>query len=142
MTELRLSLIQTILDFYHKEVELRLRNQPACASRNYVSTTDRVLCDTVILGGMWRHWGRTKQEFPSKIATEYSRSANNLLGALAAVFFAIPSLNSHHADCNPSKKFAEFRVKTKDDKQWKDVLQEHHMERIAAQQKKTGLSDC
>lgn len=138
VTSLRTSLVQTILDFYHAEVESRIPGNSACCQPGYYST-NRSLCDSVILGGMWRHLQSKKQDFPPKKAADYHQSANDLLLSLSAMFRDLHPFSNHN-ECLPSKKFSEFETKTRADERWKNVLQPHHKKRLAEQRAKTGLT--
>jgi hypothetical protein len=109
----------------------------ACkSSSNY--GRDKELCDSVILGQIWRRSGSaTLGTLPDK-ATSYCKSATELMQALTKMFTDIRCLQ-YHDSCSPAKKFSEFKTATKQDKRWKDVLRPHHKERMAAQRKKMGL---
>jgi hypothetical protein len=105
----------------------------------YYGPGDRSLCDSVILGGMWRHLQSTKQDFLPKQAAQYHQRANDLLRFLSAMFKSLPCLQNHQ-DCSPANKFIAFEKKTRADQRWKNVLQPHHKKRLAEQRTKTGLA--
>jgi hypothetical protein len=139
VTNLRISLIQTILDFYHAQVACRIPSNSACSLHTGYYANDGSVCDSVILGGIWRHFESAKQDFPPKQAAQYQQSANDLLHSLSAMFKSLPCLQGHN-NCGPGNKFIEFEKKTRADQRWKNVLQPHHKKRLAEQRTKTGLA--
>ncbi|KAK4033621.1 hypothetical protein C8A01DRAFT_19460 [Parachaetomium inaequale] len=138
---LRLSLIQTLLDFYHEVVESRTQIRSACirVSSSAFGRDERPLCDALILGGIWQYLKKAKLESLPVKAEDYPLGANQLMGRLSAMFATLPYLHDSHKDCGPAKKYAAFEKKTKQDERWKNVLRPHHKERMAAQREKTGL---
>jgi hypothetical protein len=138
---LRLSLIQTLLDFYHEVVESRTQSTPACTYGGYSSfgRNERQLCDTVILGGIWQCLKKASLESLPVKAEDYCHSANVLMQTLSGMFANLPCLHQSRQDCSPVKKYSEFETKMKEDERWKNVLRPHHKERMAAQRGKTGL---
>jgi len=105
---------------------------------SFARGTEGVSCDSIILGGIWRHLQSTKQGFLPGRASEYPGSASDLMESLYIMFSSIPCMPGHK-DCIPTKKYAEFQKKTKLDERYQDVLRPHHKDRMAAQRMKTGL---
>jgi len=101
-------------------------------------STEKVSCDSIILGGIWRHLQSAKQGFLPKRASEYPGTASDLMELLSKMFSSIPCL-PNHKDCSPANRYAKFQKKTKQDERYQDVLRPHHKERMAAQRMKTGL---
>ncbi|KAK3899098.1 hypothetical protein C8A05DRAFT_37296 [Staphylotrichum tortipilum] len=139
--ELRLSLIQSLLDFYHAQVEQRLPPNTACkmAMRN---KTDSDLCDAVILGCMWRRSQRAPGEpgLLPKTAAEYTGSANDLLVTLGAMFRGLkPPLLGHH-NCNPSSIFQVLAFATKKNPSYCAPLQPHHIKQMEKHREVSGFS--
>ncbi|KAK4240557.1 hypothetical protein C8A03DRAFT_41973 [Achaetomium macrosporum] len=139
VTELRLSLIQALLDFYHEVVKSRIPSESACLRSGWNLANERQLCDAVVLGGIWRYSKGSMPEILPEKATEYRESANELMRTLSNMFAGLPTLNVFHEGCSPAKKYSDFEEKTRQDERWKNVLRPHHKERMATQRKKTGL---
>lgn len=140
VTVLRISLIQTILDFYHGEINRRTQNERACLySSDYYNSDEREKCDTLILGGVWRYLKKAKRHELPERASETLESAQDLMNILSTMFKSLRCLGSYHEKCNPRTRYLEFEAKTKADPRWTDVLRPHHKERMAEQRKKLGL---
>jgi hypothetical protein len=113
------SLIQSILDFYHAEVERRIPPKKTCSA----------LCDSVILGGMWRHLQSTGRASLPKAATDYTGSANGLLWTLGSMFGRLPRLPDHDT-CSPAKRYREFENAARQRVRYQDPLEPHHTEQL------------
>lgn len=113
VTKLRLSLTQSLLDFYHEEVACRIPPKIGCAYTPYGSRAERPLCDSVILGGMWQRLETYGESRLPKSAAEYSGSANDLMTVLRGIFSDLPAYSTAHNRCLPSRKFADFEWQTR-----------------------------
>ena len=88
----------------------------ACARKGQsYHNDDSAVCESVILGGMWRHLQSTGKGFLPKAATEYTGSANDLLCTLKSMFGQLPRFSNHDA-CSPAKKYDEFEKVARQDK--------------------------
>lgn len=137
--ELRLSLIQTILDFYHEEIKQRTNGGSSRCI--HVLASERELCDKLILGGIWGYLVSANQEFLPKEASKVVQSANQLISSLSQMFSELLVLDGNHKTCSPLARYTEFVAGLRVDTRWVDVLRPHHLERMDGQRRKTGLCD-
>ncbi|KAK4125839.1 hypothetical protein N657DRAFT_708927 [Parathielavia appendiculata] len=139
---LRLALIQTLLDFYHAEIRCRTRDEGACQAIStsiYDGNSERPVCDSLLLGSLFRTQHRLGLDPLPLKADKFLGSAHSLMVFLSAMFSALPCLNARHNGCSPSKKYMDFEAKTKSNKKWLDVVRPEHKQRMAPQRKKLGL---
>jgi hypothetical protein len=144
IADLRLSLIQRLVDFYHAEIVNRTQESGfACREPglNFYAApaSEKLLCDSVILGGILRAEKREKRDSLPQQADKVLESANAVMGFLSSVFSTLPCLNDRHRECSPTKKYAEFEATIRADPQWTNVSRPQHKQRMAAQRKKLGL---
>ncbi|KAK4099212.1 hypothetical protein N658DRAFT_517483 [Parathielavia hyrcaniae] len=146
IAEHRSSLIQTLLDFYHAEVKCRTRDEGECRATagavvysGGIKYSERQLCDSLILGSLFRTQQRLGYSSLPLEASKYFNDANFLMGTLSSIFTALPYLSDRHRGCPPSKKYVEFEVRTKADPRWLNVLGPEHKQRMEAQRKILGL---
>jgi hypothetical protein len=152
ITTCRLSLIQEILDFYHERLR-RLLEFSSCESKAYYTSgcsycsygyssshaLPNGLCSQTIIGGLYRNQLRLSIHNPPKNAKDvWHHSANSLLKEISDLFGGINTLGGHE-DCAPMPHFKKFEEQIRADRRWKNVLQPHHKEHLAAQREKMGL---
>ncbi|KAK4100418.1 hypothetical protein N658DRAFT_451313 [Parathielavia hyrcaniae] len=139
VTELRLPMIQDMLDFFNRELDSRSdEDNPACRADGW--------CDTIILGIIWQYFRCQKEDLLPMNAGEYPKAATCLLEHLSNLFTrrmrSIPRLDwGKHDRCPPAPrdKWIKFEVAIKDHERLKSVLLPHHKERLAAQRATIGL---
>jgi len=93
VSELRLALIQSLLDFYQTEVTSHMKSMHACVAST--RQLDWAVCDSTILGAMWRHLLSAGLGFLPKTAAEYGGSANGLIQTLEAMFAQVVAVGGH-----------------------------------------------
>ena len=140
VTKLRLSLIQSLLDFYQAEVACRKPPKKACIHIVYGSNPQGALCDSLVLGAMWRRLESSGGRPLPKTATEYDGSANDLMNALRRMFSKLPAYSTAHEKCLPRNKFQDFEKQTRRDERWRNPLQPHHKEQMQKHRERCGLS--
>lgn len=139
--ELRLSLIQSILEFYHGAVKCRIPGgSGGCQATSYhFCVEDKDLCDTLFLGGIWQHLERSNHKSVPNEASEVTQSVNELMLSLSEMFKNLPALNEYHENCKSFKKYSAFEQKLRDDERLTNVLKPEHKQRMEGQRKKAGL---
>ncbi|KAK4149875.1 hypothetical protein C8A00DRAFT_46600 [Chaetomidium leptoderma] len=141
VAELRLFLIQPLLDFYHGEIKRRTQlgiSATCCVVGS--APGQRKLCDAVILGGIYRTHKILEKDYLAEDASDILGSANDLMFFLWGLFRELPCLEDH-TQCSPVKRYNVLEAQIKADGRWTNVLRPHHRERMEAQRKKAGL-DC
>jgi hypothetical protein len=137
----RHTLIQTLLDFCHAEIGRRTQDKFACRQLNIYKTAERPLCDSLVLGGLFRAQKRLKRDPLPEQADKVLESANDMMIAFSAMFKSLLCLDDSHKECNPAKRYAAFEAKTRAGERWKSVLRPDHKQRMARQRKMLGILD-
>jgi hypothetical protein len=139
--ELRLSLIQSVLDCYHEEVKCRMSGGSGGCLANSPphSAEDKELCDILFLGGIWRSLESSNQKPVPNEASEVIQSANELMLALSEILMNLSSLNYDHENCKPFKKYSALEQELRREERWTNVLKPENKQRMERQRKITGL---
>ncbi|KAK4169718.1 hypothetical protein QBC43DRAFT_306575 [Cladorrhinum sp. PSN259] len=161
ITRTRLDLIQSILNFFHSELDCLTHESPAClitsdlkkirnVKRDYDSIFEmygipqpitRKTCDNTILGSIWRQLLAEKPghgNLPTA-ASEFLGSADHLLQMINKMFKGV-ECHPNHIECSPFGRFESFETDIRSNRSWsQNWLTESHERRLEEHRLKLGI---
>lgn len=145
--ELRLAVIQEILDFYHRQFDCRTQKTPYCLhaektpSNPLHQSSRHKLCDNAVIGAIVaRHQWYKLDPIPREAKNAGNFTINTLLDHLHLVLDGIDPLDKNHAQCLPGPELFSLDAKIRNEARWENILPPRYIERLDVQRKKAGVS--